>query len=97
MAKKKATPSEKSIQNKIIKWLNSQKGIWAVKFPGINRRGVPDIICCVQGDFVAFEVKTEIGKATPIQIATIKQIKQCFGEAHVVRSLEEVKGALGCE
>ena len=53
--------------------------------------GIPDIIACVNGRFVAFEVKTEIGKTTALQDATIRKIINAGGTAVVVRSVAEVR------
>ena len=93
MAKNKQP--EKAIQNKIIAWLNKQPYTWAVKFPGIWTRGVPDILCCHMGEFYGFEVKVPGGKVTPIQEAVIHKIHVALGDAHVVHSLDEVKEILG--
>ena len=56
--------------------------------------GIPDIICCYHGRFIAFEVKTLKGKTTALQDATIKKIISCGGQAYVVRSVDEVKNIL---
>lgn len=56
--------------------------------------GIPDIICCIRGRFIAFEVKTESGKLTKIQEATIRKIKEAKGEAYKVTSVDEVKQIL---
>ena len=60
----------------------------------VNRSGVPDIICCLNGKFIAFEVKAEKGKITPLQEYNIQAIKVSDGNAYVVRSVEEVKEIL---
>ena len=56
--------------------------------------GLPDIICCYRGRFVAFEVKTETGRLSKLQEITIAKIKAAKGEACIVRSVEEVKQIL---
>lgn len=48
---------EQDIQRKIIKWLESE-GAYVVKVVSATKAGVPDIICCYQGNFIAIEVKT---------------------------------------
>jgi hypothetical protein len=53
--------------------------------------GVPDIICCYKGKFVAFEVKTGTGKLSALQSVTLSKIKVAGGVAVEVRSLKEVK------
>lgn len=56
--------------------------------------GLPDIICCIGGRFVAFEVKTPSGKLTKLQENTIQKIKVAKGEAYKVTSVEDVKSIL---
>lgn len=56
--------------------------------------GIPDIICCISGDFFAFEVKTETGKTTKLQDAMIRKITDAGGIAVVVRSVEDVQKTL---
>jgi len=53
--------------------------------------GLPDIICCINGRFMAFEVKTPVGKLTKLQEITIQKINAANGKAYKVTSLQEVK------
>jgi Holliday junction resolvase len=53
--------------------------------------GIPDIIVCYRGRFIAFECKAGNNKPTVLQAITIRQIIKAGGYALVVRSLEEVK------
>ena len=52
--------------------------------------GIPDIIACIRGRFVAFEVKTETGKLSRLQEATLGRIRDAGGKAYMVRSAAEV-------
>jgi hypothetical protein len=52
--------------------------------------GLPDIICCIGGRFIAFEVKTATGKLTKLQESAIARINAAGGEAHKVTSIEDV-------
>ena len=56
--------------------------------------GIPDIIACVDGRFFGFEVKTQTGRPTALQQATIRRINDAGGTALVVRSVADVKTAL---
>lgn len=71
---------EKNFENKIKKFLKD-RGCWYVKyFANRNTRaGVPDILACVNGHFVAIEVKAENGKPTELQKWNVKQINKCKG------------------
>ena len=52
--------------------------------------GLPDIIACFKGRFVAFEVKTPTGKLTRLQEITIDKIRAAGGCAFKVSSAAEV-------
>ena len=56
--------------------------------------GIPDIIACIGGRFFAFEVKTESGRVTKLQEATIRKILAAGGIASVVRSVAEVQAVI---
>jgi hypothetical protein len=56
--------------------------------------GIPDIIACIDGRFFGFEVKTETGKPTALQEATLRKINDAGGTSLVVRSVADVKAAL---
>ena len=80
----------------IMKYLKTVPRCFAWKEHGgmYGTAGIPDIIACIDGQFFAFEVKTEIGKPTKLQEATIRKIRSAGGTAVVVRSVEEVQAVL---
>ena len=47
--------------------------------------GIPDIIGCVNGNFVCIEMKIDYGKPTPLQVFFMDAIEQNDGYAIVVR------------
>lgn len=85
---------EKIFENKIKKFLDEEK-CWYVKFfaNGYTRKGIPDLLCCVNGYFLAIEVKAENGKATDLQKWNIEKIKQAGGRALILKpsQFEEFK------
>lgn len=89
--------SEKNYENRIKAFLKS-KGIYYFKMLGCSatRAGVPDIICCVNGKFVAIEVKAANGRPTPLQIMNIQEINRCGGMAIIVypKDFENLKGII---
>ena len=87
---------EKDIVKSILKYLKTVPNCFSWKEHGgmYGTAGIPDIICCYCGRFVAFEVKTETGKLTKLQEATIRKIKEAKGQAFKVTSVEEVKQIL---
>lgn len=52
---------------------------------GYGRSGVPDIICCVAGWFLAIECKSGVNKPTALQVREMQKIGEAGGVAIVVR------------
>jgi hypothetical protein len=88
------SPSEAAIQHRILKYLNDQPRCWAAKFPGVLRRGVPDIIGVCHGAFFALEIKRPGQKPTALQRAVIRQIRDASGFATVVTSVSDARVVL---
>lgn len=85
---------ESKIQRKIISYINTIG--YCVKIQSASKSGVPDLLCCVNGRFIALEIKRCCGGITsPLQEYNIQLIQNAGGIAHVVSSLEEVKNILG--
>lgn len=72
--------TEKTFENKIKLYLKSI-GAYFIKTHGdrFSKVGTPDILACVNGHFVAVEVKAEKGKPSDLQIYHIEQIKKAGG------------------
>ena len=87
---------ERQITDKILNYLKTVNNSYFWKQVGGLRgvAGLPDIICCVKGLFVAFEVKQPGKKLTKLQEITIKQINDAGGAAFRVESLEDVKDVI---
>ena len=83
---------EKTIENSIKKYLKDNN-IYYFKVHGgyYGVSGIPDIIVCYKGRFVALEIKNEKGKTSKMQDMHIENIRKSGGIAFVVRSREEVK------
>ena len=69
----------------------------ATKIHGGNYQepGISDLLVCLDGKFIAIEVKRPGGKATPIQSQYIEEIKRAGGIAFVAHSVDEVVKELG--
>lgn len=80
---------EKNFENRIKRFLDEQ-GVWYVKFfaNGFTKRGIPDLLCCVNGHFVAIEVKAERGELSELQEIQLQQIHEAGGTAMVVKPNE---------
>ena len=86
---------ESEIQKKVIQYLNTI-GAYTIKTISTNRNGCPDVICCLNGRFIALEVKTDKGIVSKLQEHNIKQIKNSGGIAEVVRSVDDVEKIVEC-
>jgi len=86
---------EKDIQSKIMRWLKSHENWFVWKVSDRFNAGFPDILVIHNGLVTLFEVKTEKGRATPLQLAIHEDIRKAKGRVFVVRSLKEVKGIMG--
>ena len=87
---------EKALQSKIIRWLKDN-GAFVVKQHGgvYTEVGIPDLVCCYKGRFIAFELKVKNNTTTKIQDFKIDRIRKVGGIAEVIRSLDEVKKVIG--
>lgn len=56
---------------------------WAHKTQEVAKRGVPDFLVCVNGVFLALELKTETGTLDPLQEYKLKKIQEANGIAIV--------------
>lgn len=96
--------TEKMLEKVILQWLNLQSDIKAVgigggqfktvsggMFKSTSCNGVADIICCLNGLFVCFEVKIGKNKQSPNQIIFENDIKKSGGLYYTVYSLGTVK------
>lgn len=90
--------NETAIKDGIVRWLR-QRGYWVVKTHGeaMQQRGIPDLIACVRGRFVAFEVKDpESGEPSPLQTYELAAIIRAGGVAWVVQTLDDAKIVAEC-
>lgn len=87
--------SEKNLQSKCIAKLNSTPGVWVVKTITTNKAGVPDIISCINGTFVAFEVKRKGQNCTPLQEYNGQKIINSGGIWHKIDDFKEFTEILG--
>ena len=80
-----ASTPENKVKTKLKKTLD-EMGIWHFSpfQAGMGRAGIPDIIACYNGLFVAFECKANGGKPTALQQREIDAIRTAKGLAFVV-------------
>lgn len=92
-----AMTPEGKVKAKLKKTLD-EMGIWHFSpfQAGMGRAGIPDIIACYNGLFVAFECKANGGKPTALQQREIDAIRKAKGLAFVVdeNNVQDIKELL---
>lgn len=98
-----ALTPEKKVKDKCVKLLKAYDVYYF--FPathGYGRSGVPDIICCINGRFLAIECKAGDNKPTALQEKEMADIRKAGGLAVVINEsnltmlgqlLEDLTGA----
>jgi Holliday junction resolvase len=81
---------ETQFKIKAIKYLRKIPNAWFYKANDRTTAGVPDIIMCVDGFFIAIELKSPTGKTSKIQDYTLERIRKAGGACGVARTIEEV-------
>ena len=75
--------AEKNFENKVKKYLKEQ-GAWFIKYWGgaaFTKAGIPDLLVCLNGNFLGVELKAEHGRPSAIQLHTLKEIDEAGGLA----------------
>lgn len=86
--------NEGQLTSQIKNYLAS-KGAYCEKIfgGGFQASGIPDILVCYRGLFIAIEVKspTQKGRASDIQKLKIKRIRESGGIAFITDNMEDVE------
>lgn len=86
--------NESQLTSQIKNYLKT-KGAYCEKIfgGGFQASGIPDILCCYRGIFIAIEVKSPTGKgrASDVQKLKVKAIRDSGGIALITDNLEEVE------
>jgi len=80
-----AQTPESKVKAKVVKLIKAH-GIYYF-FPatyGFGRSGVPDVVCCAKGKFIAIECKAGNNKPTALQEKEMADIRKAGGHAYVV-------------
>lgn len=78
--------AEKLFENKVKAFLKSQ-GCWFIKYWGggqFTKAGIPDLLVCCKGKFIALELKGPTGKPSELQLYNVEKIKEAGGIAMVL-------------
>lgn len=95
-----ANTPEKKVKEKVVKILK-QRNVYYF-FPathGYGRSGVPDIICCHNGRFIAIECKAGSNKPTVLQEKEMQGIRDSGGIAIVINeeNIDDVSEVLDAQ
>lgn len=95
----KNIPLESTIVSNAVKWTNMQPRCWAMKTHGgmYGKAGIPDVIACINGQFLAGEFKrpAPAGTAvTPIQWKCLEAINNAGATVGVFHNIESWKMAV---
>lgn len=80
---KKGWGLEKDFQARVLKRLREIPRSYFYKVNDRTTAGIPDIIGCVAGIFVAIELKTR-SKVSPIQAYHLRKIGDAYGQVFVM-------------
>ena len=80
-----ATPESKV--KKRVREILDKLGIYHFMPPanGFGRAGIPDIIACMDGHFIAIECKAGSGKTTALQERELNRIHNAGGTTYIAR------------
>ena len=80
-----ATTPEAKVKT-AVKRLLAEHGAYYFMPPGVGygRAGIPDIICCINGTFLAIECKAGKGRTTALQDRELNAIAAAGGVALIV-------------
>lgn len=72
---------ETLFKEKVIREINqiSASLIWFFKTQEVTLRGIPDLILCVKGKFMAYELKIPGGKTDELQWYNLHKIREAGG------------------
>lgn len=81
---------ETLLSKKVLSRLRAEGGWW-VKIHGgpFQCSGIPDIIGCWKGRFVAIELKVGKGEPTKLQLVNVAILQNCGARAGIATSVEE--------
>ena len=95
-SKRPLTPSSEAVlRRRIVTAIKRQyPQAWEYHPCDRFRVGVPDELLCINGRFIALEIKRHGQHPTPLQQETLKRIRQAGGIAVVLTSVEQLDALL---
>lgn len=78
------------LQPKVIKYLEDQWDAYVVNVSSVTKRGVPDLLVCIDGIFYGFEIKWAKDRPSESQKRNLNLIQDAGGKGIFVRSVEQL-------
>lgn len=72
---------ETVFRKKVVAFLRTLPNTTIYSIQSIAIRGIPDILACIAGRFVAIEIKSDHGKPSALQSLNLARINECGGVA----------------
>ena len=93
--------TETALQRKIVKAIKQRwPEAWVYHPADHIRKGIPDLLICLKGQFIAIEVKLPgLGKKsqpTALQRHTLEKIRDAGGAVMVATTIEDAMWVLDC-
>ena len=77
--------AEKNFENKVKAYLRDHDAYFVKFFANrMTKTGVPDILACINGYFVAIEVKAEHGRPSELQKHNVREVFKANGIAMIL-------------
>jgi len=89
---------EKAVKDRVKKLLETSHAYFFMPIGGMfSQAGIPDIVCCVEGKFLAVECKAGHNKPTALQDRELQRIRDAGGTALVINeeNIDVLKAWLG--
>ncbi len=86
---------EQDFQKKIVSYLES-KGAYVIKVVAASKKGVPDVIACYKGQFLAIEVKTPTTRSnvSKLQEYNLDKVSEAGGYSGVAVHIDDLNPML---
>lgn len=100
MAKKPETIFAEKVDQDLKKSFGCH--VWVENIQQVGKRGTPDRLICLYGDFIALELKVEGGSTDMLQTVKLLEIVKAGGKAYVVYPhtwsmvLDKLRKVYGC-
>ncbi len=94
--KKKSKSELEAAFQKDCKILIERMGGYVIKVhvSAFQSQGEPDLVCCYKGLFVAFELKIDGNKPSPLQNERMEDIRKAGGIAKPIYNINEIEETL---